>query len=171
MLFEKLSLQQGSGVRIHAVWEPATAAGAAIFRASPGGQKQLKVEGWNYFRCMPLESKLSKRVLKSELFKSEFSKASYSKASSRKRVLESNFAKAISRKRFLDSMFSKAISQKQFLEPSYWGPQYHGWYRCQYFRWRQNSTDLNFQHFFRQLSLKMFGRQRWTLFADFLLTR
>jgi hypothetical protein len=44
-------------------------------------------------------------------------------------------------------------------------------YRCHYFTWRQNSTDLNFPHFFRQLSLKMFGRQQWTLFADFLLTR
>jgi hypothetical protein len=40
-----------------------------------------------------------------------------------------------------------------------------GWYRCQYFRWRQNSTDLNFPHFFRLLSLKMFGSQQWTLFA------
>jgi hypothetical protein len=38
-----------------------------------------------------------------------------------------------------------------------------GWYRCQYFRWRQNSTDLNFPHFFRQLSLKMFGRQQCCL--------
>jgi hypothetical protein len=37
--------------------------------------------------------------------------------------------------------------------------------RCQYFRWRQNNTDLNFPHFFRQLSLKMFGRQQCTLFA------
>jgi hypothetical protein len=44
MQFEKLQLQQGSGVRIHAVLEPATAAVVAIFRASPGGQKQLKVE-------------------------------------------------------------------------------------------------------------------------------
>jgi hypothetical protein len=35
----------------------------------------------------------------------------------------------------------------------------------------KNSTDLNFPHFFRQLSLKMFGRQQWTLFADFLLTK
>jgi hypothetical protein len=31
-------MQQGSSVHIHAVLEPATAAGAAIFRASPGGQ-------------------------------------------------------------------------------------------------------------------------------------
>jgi hypothetical protein len=47
MQFEKLPLQQGSGVRIHAVWEPATAAGAAIFRDSPGGQKQFEVQGVN----------------------------------------------------------------------------------------------------------------------------
>jgi hypothetical protein len=32
-------------------------------------------------------------------------------------------------------------------------------------------VDLNFPHFFCQLSLKMFGRQQWALFADFLLTR
>jgi hypothetical protein len=47
-----------------------------------------------------------------------------------------------------------------------WWSWSKGWYRCQYFRWRQNSTDLNFPHFFRQLSLKMFGRRQWTLFAD-----
>jgi hypothetical protein len=29
------------------------------------------------------------------------------------------------------------------------------------------SQDLNFPHFFRQLSLKMFGRLQWTLFVDF----
>jgi hypothetical protein len=62
-----------------------------------------------------------------------------------------------------DFSILSSLTQLEVMDYSVSSYRYAYRYRCHYFRWRQKCTDLNFPHFFCQLSLKMCGRQQWPL--------